>query len=211
MDNWFMSIPLVLHLAKLLIWCCGTVRVNRTGLCKEVIMKKSEESTLKKPPGTIRYASIGFLCFISWFAKRAVHIVTNCYQPLAAVNDGLGTIKHWFSEKGQKVQKEISRPPAVAYYNLYMGAVDMFDQYRSYVQVEMRSRKFWHPLFWFVIESALINSWLLYKTSRQLGHLPVEYTLFFTFRKSVALALAAEWENMGCRSKNDGTSPSKKM
>jgi hypothetical protein len=38
----------------------------------------------------------------------------------------------------------------------------------------------------------------------------VEYTLF-TFRKSVALALAAEWENMGCRSKNDGTSPSKKM
>jgi hypothetical protein len=86
----------------------------------------------------------------------------------------------------------------------------MFDQYRSYVQVELRSRKFWHPLFWFVIEAALINSWLLYKTTREKALLPLEYSLF-TFRKSIALALAAEWESMGCRLKKCPLSPSKKM
>ena len=104
------------------------------------------------------------------------------------------TVMHWFAEHGEKVQREIPRPPAVRSYNLYMGAVDMFDQYRSYVQIDVRSRKYWHPIFWFIVEAALINSWLLYKASRQLALLPVEYTLF-TFRKSIALALAAEYSN----------------
>jgi len=29
------------------------------------------------------------------------------------------------------------------------------------VKIELRSRKFWHPLFWFIIEAVLINAWLL--------------------------------------------------
>jgi len=210
MDNWFTSIPLFNDLAAMFIWCCGTVRVNRKGLCKDVTMKKKEESQLKKNPGTIRWASYGSLCYIAWFAKRAVHVLTNCYMPIAEDPNDPSTVLHWFSEKGQKVQKEIPRPPAVASYNLYMGAVDMFDQYRSYVQIELRTRKFWHPLFWFVIEAALINSWLLYKASRELALLPLEYSLF-TFRKSIALALVSQWENMGCQHKKCTISPSKSM
>jgi hypothetical protein len=104
--------------------------------------------------------------------------LTNCNQPIAA--DETGTVKHWFTEKGKKIQKEIARPPAVKYYNLYMGAVDMFDQYRSYVKLDFRSRKYWHPLLWFIIESSLINAWLLYKTTVQKAGLPLLYN-FFTF------------------------------
>jgi Transposase IS4 len=192
----------------MLIWSCGTVRVNCSGLCKQVTMTKKEESFLKKHPGTTRWAVYGFLCHLAWYAKQAVHVVTNCCQPIAADGDETSTIKHWFSEKGEKVQKDFLKPPAVTQYNLYMGAVDMFDQYRSYVQIELRSRKFWHPLFWFIIESALINSWLLYKASRKLALLPVEYTLF-SFRKSIVLAMVSEWEAMGCRHKTQ--SPPKKM
>ena len=102
---------------------------------------------LKKNPGTIRWASYGSLCYIAWFAKRAVHVLINCYQPIAEDGDESGTIQHWFSEKGEKVLKDISCPPAVKNYNLYMGAVDMFDQNRSYVQVELRSQKSWPPFF----------------------------------------------------------------
>jgi hypothetical protein len=195
MDNWFTSIPLFNDLATMQIWSCGTVRVNRKGLCKDVTMKKAEEKTLKKSPGVIRWASYGFLCYIAWFAKRAVHILTNCYQPIA--DDETGTVLHWFTEKGEKVQKEISRPPAVKQYNLYMGAVDMYDQYRSYIKLDLRSRKFWHPLFWLIIESALVNAWLIYKTSREQANLPLDYDLF-TFRKSIVLALVSEWEANGC-------------
>ena len=53
MDNWFTSVPLVNDLATLGIWSCGTVRVNRKGLCQEVTMKKKEETMLKKNPGTV--------------------------------------------------------------------------------------------------------------------------------------------------------------
>ena len=78
---------------------------------------------------------MGFLwliCYIAWFAKRAVHMLTNCYLPVAESDNEPSTVLHWLTENGEKVQREIPRPPAVRNYNLYMGAVDMFDQYRSY-------------------------------------------------------------------------------
>ena len=86
-------------------------------------MKKQEESKLKKNPGTIRWASYGFLCYIAWFAKRAVHMLTNCYLPVAESDNEPSTVLHWLTENGEKVQREIPRPPAVrnVNYNLYMG------------------------------------------------------------------------------------------
>jgi hypothetical protein len=32
---------------------------------------------------------------------------------------------------------------------------------------------FWHPLFWFIIEAALVSVWLLYKATCELAMLPV--------------------------------------
>jgi Transposase IS4 len=162
-----------------------------------VSLTKKDEKALKKSPGTTRWASYGSLCYISWFAKRAVHVLTNCYQPIAV--DESGTIKHWFTDKGDKVQRKIARPPVVKYYNMYMGAVDMYDQCRSYIKLNLKTRKFWHPLFWLMIESAVVNAWLVCIGSRELALLPVEYTMF-TVRKSIALALVSEWETdtVGC-------------
>jgi Transposase IS4 len=87
----------------------------------------------------------------------------------------------------------------VKYYNMYMGAVDMYDQCRSYIKLNLKTRKFWHPLFWLMIESAVVNAWLVCIGSRELALLPVEYTMF-TVRKSIALALVSEWETdtVGC-------------
>lgn len=198
MDNYYTGIPLFHELSKMDIRACGTIRTNRKGLCPEVTIKKSEESQLKKKPGMIRWASYGALCFIAWFAKRPVHILTNCYLPTST--EEIGQVLHWFSEGGKKIQKLISRPPAVKWYNLFMGAVDLFDQLRSYVRLDLRCNKFWHPMFWFIVEAALVNAYVLYKATRQAEGLPLEYT-HVQFRKSIALALASEWEDMGCKTK----------
>ena len=64
--------------------------------------------------------------------------------------------------------------------------------------------------FWFIVEASLINAWLLYKSSREAAMLPIEYTMF-TFRKSIALALVAEWETMGCKNHTSTLSPTKSM
>ena len=196
MDNFYTSIPLFSALWKMGIQACGTVRTNRKGLCPQVAIKKSEESSFKKQPGMIRWASRGALCFIAWFAKRPVHILTNCYLPTSAGE--IGQVLQWFTEAGAKIQKLINRPPAVKFYNMYMGAVDLFDQLRSYIKLDLPCNKFWHPMFWFVVESALVNSWVLYKATRESASLPLEYT-HLQFRKSIAMALAAQWEAMGCR------------
>ena len=119
------------------------------------------------------------------------------------------TLVYWERINGQKVQRDIARPHAIQQYNLYLGAVDLFDKYRLYIQVDLRSSKFWHPLFWLIMESALLNAWLLYKVIMEAADLPVKYN-FFTLRKSVALALVADWESKGCRNVSPAAqSPSK--
>jgi hypothetical protein len=199
MDNWYSSIPLFYALAKLQIWSTGTVRTNRKGLDKQVTIKKSEEKQLKKNPGTTRYSSYGSLVYAAWFDKRPVHMLTNCHDA-----EGSRTVQHWYSAKegeagsaNGKILRDVFIPDVVYFYNLYMGAVDRFDQYRSYIKLEMRSNKFWHPMFWFIIESAVVNAWALYKASREKANKPLEYD-HFSFRRSIAVALAAEWEAKGC-------------
>jgi Transposase IS4 len=200
-DNYYTSIPLFLELDNMRILANGTVRTNRKGLCKKVTITKGEERQLKANPGFTRYASCGKLTYVAWFDKRPVHMLSNCYQPWAEDS----VVQHWFpAKKGEesqsingKVLKEISIPPAVSGHNKHMGGVDRFDQYRSHLKLEVRSRKFWHPMFWFIIEAALVNSWVLYKCTCELAGMTLKYT-HFTFRKSITLALAAEWESMKC-------------
>jgi hypothetical protein len=78
-----------------------------------------------------------------------------------------------------------------------MGGVDRFDQYRAYIRLEMRTGKFWFPMMWFLLESTLVNAWIVYKATRELAGLALQLTNF-EFRVSVARSLAAEWESMGC-------------
>ena len=93
--------------------------------------------------------------------------------------------------------KSVFRPAVVNLYNKHMGGVDTFDQYRSYISLEMRSGKFWHPMMWFIIESALVNAWVLYSTTREKAQLPFNFT-HLEFRRAIVLAVASEWESMGC-------------
>ena len=200
MDNYYTSIPLFNELLKMEIFATGTVRTNGKGLDRYVTMKKEEERNLKKNPGLTRFSSYGRLVYAAWFDKRAVHVLSNCHQPV-----GDDTVDHWFTaKKGEKAQtasgkilKKIPICPIVRSYRLWMGAVDTFDQFRSYIKLEMRTGKFWHVMFWFILESALVNAWILYRVSRELALLEVEYT-HFQFRVAIALALAQEWEDMGC-------------
>jgi hypothetical protein len=63
----------------------------------------------------------------------------------------------------------------------------------------MRTGKFWHVMLWFIIESALVNAYILYKITREYAMLEVEFT-HLEFRVAIVLALVAEWESMGCAS-----------
>ena len=48
-------------------------------------------------------------------------------------------------------------------YNSNMNGVDLTDQLRSVYNCRIRSRKWWVPLFFWLLETAIVNSYLCYK------------------------------------------------
>jgi hypothetical protein len=173
-------------------------------------MTKAEETELKKTPGIMRFASRGRLCFLSWFDKRAVHLLTNAYMP-----SGDLVVEHWYKAlpgdaeavRG-KVKKAIAIPPAVKFYRAYMGGVDLFDQYRAYYKLQLRSFKYWHVMFFFILEAALVNAWVVDSQSRKMAQVPLEFS-HFEFRLSIAKQLAEEWLNKPISSPTAKKSPLK--
>ena len=130
---------------------------------------------------------------------------------------GNTTVEHWYPAKKvkkvfqERFEKVLTILLSFFFYDLFMGAVDLFDQYRQYIKLELRSRKFWHPLFWFVIESAMVNAWVLYQATRVAGGLELEFD-HIEFRRCIAFALAAEWEAMGCQYSPSGlVTPTKQL
>jgi hypothetical protein len=141
-------------------------------------------------------------------------MISNAYLPT-----GEQTVQHWYpaqaGEEGAtpsgKIQRTISIPPMVAMYRKHMGGVDLLDQFRAYYKLELKSFKFWHPMFWFVVECALVNAWVLYCETMKTRNISLEYEQR-TFRLTVAKQLAKEWEDMGCMVAGDtNQSPSKKL
>ena len=67
-------------------------------------------------------------------------------------------------------QKDGSRPAfpcpeSIKKYVTYMRGVDRADQLRSYYKVRTRSRKPYKYIFWFLLEVAIVNSYILSKSS----------------------------------------------
>jgi hypothetical protein len=87
-----------------------------------------------------------------------------------------------------------------------MGGVDLFDQYRAYYKLQLRSFKYWHVMFFFIIEAALVNAWVLYSQTRKLAQLPLEFN-HFQFRAAIAQKLAEEWLKKPVSSPTDTKSP----
>ena len=49
---------------------------------------------VKKKPGFTRFSSYGRLVYAGWFDKKAVHVLSNCHQPI-----GDDTVEHWYNAK----------------------------------------------------------------------------------------------------------------
>ena len=54
-------------------------------------------------------------------------------------------------------------PKVIDQYNFFMGGVDIADQRRSYYHTQLRSCRNWYPLFFWLLETAIINLFILYR------------------------------------------------
>ena len=89
-----------------------------------------------------------------WFDKRKVAVLSTCQNP------GNRTILRPRAQGNRP--RELTKPIAIVNYNSYMGGVDLADQLRSYYPIGRESKKWWKYLFWFVIESSVVNAFIIY-------------------------------------------------
>ena len=65
--------------------------------------------------------------------------------------------------------KELPIPVGINAYNHHMGGVDIGNQYRAgFTTLQHQNQRYWKPLFYWLLDIALVNSYLLYKAYRKL-------------------------------------------
>ena len=69
-----------------------------------------------------------------------------------------------FAEGGREV---ISKPQCIVEYNCHMGGVDLSDQMISYYSFSHRSVKWWKHVFFHLIDTTIVNAYILYSQSTQ--------------------------------------------
>ncbi|XP_052283877.1 piggyBac transposable element-derived protein 4-like [Dreissena polymorpha] len=155
-DNFFTVIPLMKELLEKGLYACGTVRVNRKGF----------PSQLKKPAevrqrGDFKIMQMGDtnLTATVWKDMRLVHHLVTLRDPTVILpvqrRCGVNVL-------------QLQSPHSVNVYNMYMGGVDLHDQYRAKNDVGSCSKNYWRYLFWFLLNCCIVNAFIMYKlTSRR--------------------------------------------
>ena len=151
MDNYFTTYELFRYLETKQIYACGTVMLNRKNLPHHLL---SLDKELKRGNYDWAVSSDNLIC-LKWKDKRCVTI-------LSSLPDAVDRIEIQRKEKdGKKVN--VNCPKAISTYNANMGFVDKFDQLISLYEIDRKSKKWWHRIFFHFVDAAVINSYILHK------------------------------------------------
>lgn len=150
MDNFFSSYNLFRFLETKKIFCCGTVNLTRKNLPKNLLEDK------KMNRGDIDWlvSNENIMC-LKWKDKRCVTVLSNQSKP--------NTIFQVERKQKDGSTVAIACPKAIVDYNRNMGFVDHFDHLKSLYEIDRKSMKWWHRIFFHLLDMTVVNSFLLYK------------------------------------------------
>ena len=172
MDNYFSSIPLYAWLRKNNIGACGTVRPASKGFPKEFKLPRNSGLEWNFQSGKIVGEDENVLATV-WMDNGPVTFLTTIHslgkdqqvtknrkKPRKTILNA----EELFEDDGQRMLKI---PQMIDDYNHHMGGVDTADQLRSYNSTQLRARRNWMPLFFWLLDIALVNSFILAKLKNQ--------------------------------------------
>ena len=148
-DNFFMSPSLLKWSTDRKIGLTGTLRANRLGS-----MPKPEHDGNKGSYDSI-VDTENQIIYTAWQDRKNVLVASNTFscEPLQAVTVG----------KGSR-QKSVLKPQLIVKYNQAMGGVDLLDFWLSILRPRIRSRKWYWPLYSWVISTSLVAAWKLWQS-----------------------------------------------
>ncbi|CAH1970101.1 unnamed protein product [Acanthoscelides obtectus] len=171
-DNFFNGVELMEDLKNMQIHACGTVNSSRRN-----IPKFKSDKNMKR--GDIEwFTSNSDLSVIKWKDKRSVFLLSNFHDPR-------DTLEVNRKEENGSITK-VPCPKALSDYNANMNFVDKFDQNLTSYKIDRKSHKWWHRIFFFFLDAAVVNAFILYK-ELQLPTLSMK-----DFRRSIIQGLVVQ-------------------
>lgn len=154
-DNFFSSITLVEYLSSR--YSCryvGTARTTRVG--DPPLQPAPEMKKKAVPRGTLEYASTNGVLAVRWKDNKVVTMISTAdgIEPIT-------TVKRY--DKDAKAKIDVSCPNVIKKYNQNMGGVDKSDMLTHLYKSPMRAKRWYLPIFGYVIDICICNAWLLYK------------------------------------------------
>ena len=153
-DNLYSSAALAQELlSKGHAYTC-TARSNRVPECvKQDTPRSTAVRAARK--GTVKWASRGDVVALSVFDSKPVNMPTTGHRTLEEVEY---TRKHPGYDQEAGTWKMIAsvekRLNVIDDYNNFMNGVDVADQLRTNYETRVKSNKWWHPIFWALINTA---------------------------------------------------------
>lgn len=93
----------------------------------------------------------------TWFDSKPLSFLSTSGNPV-----GQASAFCWLAGTRQ----EIPTSPQQAEYQEHMRGVDLIDHMRQDYTIQFHSRKWWHKLFFFAVDSSLQNAWVLNRDDR---------------------------------------------
>ena len=157
-DNYFTSVKLLTHLAEMEIGCTGTFNKKMLSNCP----LPPDREMLDQGRGS--HASFVHDKYIvqltKWFDNKCVVIGSNFMRATP-----LGECQRWSSQKKEFIK--VPRPQSIEAYNESMGGTDAMDQSINCYKPTIRNRKWYFPIFVFLMMSSAYNGW---KLARRFGY-----------------------------------------
>ncbi|XP_048006721.1 piggyBac transposable element-derived protein 3-like [Leguminivora glycinivorella] len=91
-----------------------------------------------------------------------IHSVVTAMCSLYGV-EPLSSIGRYSAAEKKKIQ--VPRPAVFTNYNRYMGGTDLMDQNINTYRIGIRGKKWWWPIFTYLIDASICNAWSLSRKS----------------------------------------------
>ena len=132
---------------------CGSIRGNRKGL-----PEFAPDKNMKRGEYDWRMDSSG-VSITKWKDNKGVLLVSNMHDPS----------EESLISRRQKDGSIIVYPGTVVNrdYNKHMGYVDKADMMKSFYELDRKSKKWWHRIFFHLLDVTVANSFIIYRQVTQ--------------------------------------------
>jgi hypothetical protein len=188
-DNYFCSIPLFEDLAKKGIYAMGTVRSNRIGLPLHL---KNTRAWKRCAQGHIEWAmhDSRLMSCVMWKDKCPVLLISTHANPI-----GFSYVpRDEVPCRNGAIREQIPTLPMLLEHTTFMRNVDVADQLRASYSSQSRSHKWWHRIFFALLDITEVNIYIMYLDRCSQGPSPVRHPMtHLQFKNTLCEALLVGW------------------